>query len=313
MKRTAPLFIVLLLLSLSTIYGQNNTFEFLRIDMSARAGALGGSFVANNDDIDVIFYNPAGLGTLTGNPASFSFVRYFVEGINLASVAYSQEVGKLGRFGGAIQYINYGSFTAADEYGNVTGEFKAGEVAFLLGYSNTLSENFYYGINGKVIYSSIAGRSASALALDLGLHYSIPAEGIDLGFSILNAGTQMTSYYSTKEKLPVDIAAGVSKKMEHIPIKLYLDFRKLNESRDKFSDRFKAFSIGAEIAMSKVMTLRLGYNNERRSDLPTGSFAGLAGFNLGLGILVSGYHFDYGFSSFGQTGSLHRISISTNF
>ena len=312
MKRTAPLFILLLLISFSTIYGQDHTFDFLKIDMSARAGALGGSFIANNDDIDVIFYNPAGLGTLTGKPASFSFVKYLV-GINLASVAYSQEVGDLGRFGGAIQYINYGNFTGADEYGNITGQFKAGEIAFLLGYANTLSENFYYGINGKVIYSSIDGRSASAIAADFGLHYSVPSEGIDFGFSILNAGTQMTSYYSIKEKLPVDIAAGVSKKMEHIPIKLYLDFRKLNESQDKFSDRFKAFSIGAEIAMSKVMTLRLGYNNERRTELTTGSFAGLAGFNLGLGFLISDYHFNYGFSSLGQIGSLHRISISTNF
>ena len=188
MKRTTPLFILLLLISFSTIYGQDNTFEFLRIDMSARAGALGGSFVANNDDIDVIFYNPAGIGMLKGNPASFSFVRYFVDGINLASVAYSQKVGDLGRFAGAIQYINYGTFTAADDNGNITGEFKVGEVAFLLGYANTLSENFYYGINGKVIYSSIDGRSASAIAADLGLHYTIPSEGIDLGFSILNAG-----------------------------------------------------------------------------------------------------------------------------
>jgi hypothetical protein len=312
MKRFAPGLILLLIISISSIYGQDNTFDFLRIDMSARAAALGGSFVANNDDIDVIFYNPAGLGMLAGNPASFSFVKYIV-GINLASVAYSQEVGNLGRFGAAIQYINYGTFTEADQYGNATGEFHAGEFAFVLGYSNTLYENFYYGVNGKIIYSNIASVSASALAMDLGLHYTIPAEGIDLGFSILNAGTEMSSYYSTKESLPLDVAVGVSKKMEHIPIKLYLDFKRLNESQDNFSDRFKAFSIGGEIAMSKVMTLRIGYNNQTRSDLQLGSFAGLAGFNLGLGVLVSDYHFDYGFSSMGQVGSLHRISISTNF
>ncbi len=311
MKRIASFIILLLLAGYSSSYSQE-TFDFLRIDMSARAGALGGSFIANNDDIDVIFYNPAGLGLLTGNPVSFSFVKYLVD-INLASVAYSQEVGSLGRFGGAIQYINYGTFKEADETGKVTGEFKAGEIAFLLGYANTLSENFYYGVNAKVIYSSIDGRSASAIATDLGLHYTIPTEGIDVGFSILNAGTQMTSYYSTKEKLPIDVAVGVSKKMEHIPIKLYLDFRKLNEKQDQFSKRFKAFSVGAEIAMSKVMTLRLGYNNEKRSELTVGSFAGLAGFNVGLGVLVSNYHFDYGFSSLGQVGSLHRISISTNF
>ncbi len=312
MKRPVSLFIFSVLLWFPYSYSQE-TFDFLRIDMSARAASLGGSFVANNDDIDVIFYNPAGIGMLTGNPASFSFVRYLVGGINLASVAYSQEVGTLGRFGAAIQYINYGTFTAADENGNVTGQFNAGEIAFLIGYSNTLSDNFYYGANGKVIYSSIAGISASALALDLGLHYTIPTEGIDLGFSILNAGTEMTSYFTTKESLPLDVAVGVSKKMEHIPIKLYLDFHQLNESQDQFGDRFKDFSVGSEITMSKVMTLRLGFNNKIRTDWKIGSYAGIAGFNIGLGVLVSDYHFDYGFSSLGQAGGLHRISISTNF
>ncbi len=70
-------------------YSQN-TFDFLRLDGSARAGALGGSFVSNNDDADVIFYNPAGLDLLEGNPASFSFVKHLMD-INLASLSYSTE------------------------------------------------------------------------------------------------------------------------------------------------------------------------------------------------------------------------------
>ena len=164
MKKTAYLFTIIFLLSISSAYSQK-TYDFLRIDMSARAGALGGSFVANNDDIDVIFYNPAGIKMLSGRPASFSFVKYLLD-INLASVAYSQEVGDLGRFGAALKYINYGTFTEADDSGNKLGEFNAGELAMLVGYANTLSENFYYGANVKFIFSSIAGRSASAIALD---------------------------------------------------------------------------------------------------------------------------------------------------
>ncbi|HKI79684.1 MAG TPA: type IX secretion system protein PorQ [Ignavibacteriaceae bacterium] len=311
MKKTAYLFTIIFLLSISSAYSQK-TFDFLRIDMSARAGALGGSFLANSDDIDVIFYNPAGLKMLSGRPASFSFVKYLLD-INLASVAYSQEVGDIGRFGAAIKYINYGTFTEADVSGNKLGEFNAGELAMLVGYANTLSENFYYGANVKYIFSSIAGRSSSALALDLGLHYSLPEIGWDFGFSVLNAGTQLSSYYSTKEDLPIDIAFGVAKKMEHLPLRLYVDFHKLNEQENNFSDRFKSFSVGTEINLSSVLTMRLGYNNEKRKELKLGSFAGLAGLNTGLGILISDYRFDYGFSSMGQAGSLHRVSISTNF
>ena len=304
------LFVITLMFTFSNYVYSQDTYDFLRIDMSARAGALGGTFIANSDDINVIFYNPAGLKLVEGSPVSFSFVKYLLD-INLASIAYSQEVDDIGRFAAAVQYINYGSFTAADEFGNKLGDFSAGEFAFLVGYANSLSENFYYGANAKIIFSSIANQSSSAIALDLGLHYTIPENGMDFGFSVLNAGTQLSSYFSTKENLPVDVAVGFSKKMEHLPLKFSIDFHKLNEKRDSFGERFKAFSVGAEIGLSKVLDMRLGFNNEKRSELKIGSFAGLAGFNLGLGVNISDYNFSYGFSSLGQVGSLHRISIST--
>ena len=95
--------IIILLTALST--KAQNTYDFLRLDMSARAGALAGSFVSNNDDPDVIFYNPAGLELLNDNPISFSFVKHLLD-INLASLSYSTDFEGIGRFGAAIKYIN---------------------------------------------------------------------------------------------------------------------------------------------------------------------------------------------------------------
>lgn len=288
-----------------------NTYEFLKLDMSTRAASLGGSFVANNDDPDVIFYNPAGMSMLENNPVSFSFVKHLMD-INLASVSFSTEFENLGRFGAAVKYINYGSFDEADEFGNRTGEFGAGEIALIIGYSNLLDANFYYGANVKFIYSGIADRSSNALAADLGLHYTIPEQFINIGFSILNLGSQISSYYNLKEELPLDITIGISKKLEKIPVRISLDFHRLNQAREKFTERFKAFTVGAEINLSKVLTLRLGYDNERRSDLKIGTTAGIAGFNIGLGAKVSDYNFNYGYSSLGLVGALHRIGISTS-
>lgn len=303
--------VVLILISLSTTLAQN-TYEFLKLDMSPRAAAMGGSFVANNDDPDVIFYNPAGLSMLENNPVSFSFVKHLMD-INLASVSFSTEFADIGRFGGAIKYINYGTFDEADEFGNRTGEFGAGELALIIGYANLLDANFYYGANVKFIYSSIADRSSNAIAADVGLHYAIPEQFLNFGFSILNLGTQVSSYYNLKEELPLDITIGVSKRLERIPIRLSLDFHRLNQDRENFTQRFKAFTIGAEINLSKVLTLRLGYDNERRSDLKIGTTAGIAGFNIGLGAKISEYTFNYGYSSLGLVGALHRVGVSTSF
>lgn len=310
MKSTA--IVTLFLISLLTTNAlSQNTYEFLRVDMSARAAALGGTFVSNHDDPNVIFYNPAGINLLTETPISFSFVKHLLD-INLASLSYSMEFEEIGRFGAAVKYINYGTFTEADEFGNRGGEFGAGEVAFILGYANALDKNFSYGANVKFIYSKIADRNSSGLGFDVGLNYLVPEENLSVGFAALNIGTQMTSYYETKEELPLDIVIGVSKKLEHLPLRLSLDFHKLNAERDDFAQRLKAFSVGAEFTLSKVLRLRFGYDNERRTELKVGTSAGIAGFNAGLGAVISNYTFDYGFSSMGVIGALHRVSVSTS-
>jgi hypothetical protein len=310
MKIKVLYFFSILLFS-SVAFGQS-TYEFLKLDMSARAGALGGSFISNSDDPNVIFYNPAGMKLLTGSPASFSFFHHLLD-INLASVVYSTDIEGIGRMGAAIKYVNYGKFPIADEFGFKSGEFGAGELELVTGYSGMLDNNFFYGANLKFIYSSIYDRSSTALAADLGLHYYIPSQEINIGFSILNLGSQLSAYYTTKEDLPLDISVGVSKKLQYLPLRLYLDFHRLNEQQDNFIDRLQAFTVGAEFNLSKVLRLRLGYDNERRKELKIGTYAGLAGFNVGFGAVISGYNFDYGYSSLGQIGAFHRISIGTTF
>ncbi len=282
------------------------------MDMSPRAAALGGSYVASNDDPNVIFYNPAGINFLKNQPASFSFVKHLVD-INSASLTYSQEFEEIGRFGVGVQYINYGSFTEADINGNELGEFGAGEFAFIVGYGNELDENFYYGANVKFIYSGIADYSATGIAMDLGLHYTIPENEWNFGFSILNLGTQLSSYIDKKEDLPLDVRVGMSKQLSHTPFKFYFSLNRLNEDYDNFGDRFKHVTVGAEIKFSSSVRIRLGYENEKRKDYKVGSTAGLAGFNIGLGFNVSDYTIDYAFSSMGSIGALHRFGISTTF
>ena len=297
-------------ISFAGILSAQTTYDFLRVDMSPRAAALGGSFVTNNDDPEVIFYNPAGMYSLENSPASVSFVKHLLD-INLASVVYSTELDGIGRVGAGIKYINYGSFDEADEFGNRTGTFNANEFAFVVGYAGNFEDNFNYGANVKFIYSGIADRSSTGVGVDLGVNYLIPSQMINIGASVLNLGAQMSSYINTKEDLPLDIVIGVSKRLENLPVRISLDFHRLNDDRDKFSQRFKAFTVGTEFYLSKVLTLRFGYDNERRSDLKVGTTAGIAGFNVGLGIHVSEYQFDYGYSSLGPVGALHRIGIST--
>lgn len=292
------------------LYSQN-TYEFLRVDMNARAAALAGSFVANGDDANVIFYNPAGANMLEDMPASFSYLNYFLD-INSASFAISNDFG-IGRFSAGLIYFDFGDFTRSDESAANLGEFGAQDLAFVLGYGNSMGENFYYGANAKFIYSGIDDYSSTGLAFDLGLMYVFPETQWNIGFSALNLGSQLDTYSGRKEDLPLDVRLGFSKRLERTPFMLFFSFNRLNEDADNFIKHFQYFTGGAEILLGKSFKLRFGYDNMKRKDMKIGGSAGLAGISGGVGIKIKDYNVDYGYSSWGMIGGLHRFSISTVF
>jgi hypothetical protein len=151
-----------------------------------------------------------------------------------------------------------------------------------------------------------------ALAGDIGIFYSIPNEEINIGLSIQNLGVGLKTYNGLSEDLPLDIKIGISKKLEHLPLNINLNFHHLNFSYNDFIEKFKAFSVGGEFTLSQYFKLRVGYNNLRRLDLKLGASSGMAGFSLGLGAEINKYLFDYSFTSYGAIGGLHRINLTTS-
>jgi hypothetical protein len=312
MKAAGVVLAILLIVS-ETAWTQSNTvYNFLRNDVSARAAALAGSFVTMADDPNALFYNPASVGTLERASGSVGFFKHLLD-INSGYVSYGQEFEGIGHFGVGVIYTNYGSFTETDESDNTLGTFNAADIAATIGYSNTLDENLFYGVALKYIHSSIADASSSGLATDLGILYRVPDSRLNLGASVRNLGKQISSYAGTTEDLPLDVSIGASIVPRGLPLLLNVNFHKLNESAETFAEHFRAFTIGGEFTLSKVLQLRFGYNNQQRKDLAIESTSGLAGFSAGLGLFISGYHIDYALSSLGKIGSLHRISVGTNF
>jgi long-subunit fatty acid transport protein len=289
--------------------GGTTTYDFLRSDVSARAAALGGSFVTMIDDPNSIFYNPAGLASLTGNRVSFGFFKHLMD-INSGYASYGTEIPKLGFVGFGAVYINYGQFQQTGEEGQNLGTFGAGEFALSAGYAGELESGFNYGVNAKFIYSSIANYNSSGAAVDFGLLYSAVPQRLILGASLLNLGTQFNPYINTREDLPLDLKIGASIYPEHLPAVILVSFDGLNEQQNNFGNRLKAFAVGVEFTASPNVQLRFGYNNENRQDLTIGQSAGFAGLSLGIGFTNNTYNIDYGYTSYGKIGDLHRVSIA---
>ncbi|MBI3004523.1 MAG: type IX secretion system protein PorQ [Ignavibacteriales bacterium] len=288
------------------------TYAFLRNDVSARAAALNGSFVSMTNDPNVLFYNPAGLTTVEKPSASIGFLKHLMD-VNAGSISFAQYVDGIGNVGAGITFIDYGTFTQTDQFLANLGSFGVTEFALVAGMATSLDEESSMGANVKVISSSIASYRSSAIAVDLGYFYSIPAENITVGASVLNLGRQLKTYADVRESLPLDVKIGITKRPEHLPVFLNLNFHKLNETQESFFQRLSAFSFGAEFLMSESVRFRVGYSNEQRKELKLGTSAGLAGFSFGGGFLFNEYRFDYAFNSYGKIGALHRISLGTEF
>ncbi len=285
------------------------TFSFLRNDVSPRSAGLGGGFVTMTDDPTAIFYNPAAIATLSGQRFSVGFFKHLLD-VNSGYASFGKQITNLGFVGAGVQYINYGKFDGRGPEGQDLGEFGAGELALTVGYASELEGGLHYGVNAKYIYSSIANYSSSGAGLDLGVQYIAVPNRLLLGASLTNLGTQFTPYINTHENLPLDLTVGASIYPEHLPAVLTLNFHKLNEGQDSFSDRLKAFSVGAELSPAPNVQLRVGYNNERRQELKLGTSSGFAGFSIGGGIASGDYTIDYSFSSFGGIGAVHRVSVT---
>lgn len=292
--------------------GSTTVFSFLRNDVGARAAGLAGSFTTVQGDPDVLFYNPAGLATLQGAVGSVGFFKHLLD-INAGYLSYSTEIGEIGRFGAGLVYTNYGSFEETDVQGATLGTFGASDLALSIGYAFSLEENLFLGGAVKGIYSAIGSYASAGVATDLGILYTIPASRFAIGASIRNAGTQLSTYGGITESLPLDVAIGASIVPKGLPLLLNVGVHRLTDDAPDLVSRFRAFTVGGEFTLSKVVLLRVGYDNARRKDYKIGSSAELAGFSGGLGILVSGYHFDYALSSLGKAGNLHRISLRTTF
>ncbi len=291
------------------LHAQTTVYEFLRNDVSARAAAMGGSFVSVINDPSATFYNPATLATVKESEASFGYGKHLLD-INSGFASYDRNVEGVGMMHAGIQYYSYGSFDEYDVKGDKLGTFGASDLAFSVSMARELDENLYYGVTAKLIHSSIAEAASTGFAGDVGILYVLPGKNpVTLGASVSNIGTQLSTYAGTRETLPLDVTIGATVKPEHLPFLLSLNLHKLTDKQENFGEHFKQFSFGGELQLGKAVKFRIGYSNERRRELKIETSSGMAGFSFGGGIALDKVRFDYAYSSFGKIGSLNRITV----
>ena len=343
MKRTILILLFLAGITASSFaqIGGHYTYAFLNLTNSARVASLGGKSVSlYGDDLNLPFHNPSLLNPSMDQHIVLNYVGYFA-GIKYGYASYARDYGDKGTFAVGMHYSNYGTFTAANETGIITGEFRAAEYALNLIYSRRIDSMFRVGVNVKPIYSNLETYNSLGLAADVGITYFNPDRLFAAALVLKNMGTQLIKYYggAERENMPFEIQAGVSQKLLHAPFRFSLTLQHLQRfdltyestvdnsniydplngteiSKNKaevFGDKLLRHAIiGMEFLPGENFYVNLGYNYQRRQELKVPVRTGMVGFSWGFGMKINKYRFSYGRASYHLAGASNHFSLVVN-
>lgn len=343
-KATLTLLIILQLLGGYQIMvaqiGGNGIYKFLDLPFSARNAALGGKFnCVKDDDVTTIAQNPSLLNDKMSNKIALSYVNYFSD-INYGAATYARTVDSVGNFSAGLQYIHYGKFTRADEFGNAYDSFQAVDFSINLGYSRDLDSMFSVGAVFKTISSQLDSYSSVGNALDLGATYNNFHRNLAVALVIKNLGYQWKTYVkNNREPFAYEIQLGFSKKPKHVPFRYsiilqhlqkwdltYIDTENPPLTKDPLTGQpieqnaFANFAgnvmrhviLGGEFLLTKNFHLRLGYNYKQRKELRIEERGGLTGISFGVGLKVYKFNVSYGYAGYHIAGGANQFTFTFN-
>ena len=328
-------FFLLYVISFTFVKAQNSSSSYAALDLplSARQAILNEPVSLYSEDLESGVFNPAMLNEKMEKQLSLNFVDYFFD-INFISAAYALPFRDFGTIGISVKSIDYGEFTETDFTSQSLGTFGANEQIISAGTGKKISEQWSVGASVKAIFSNLQNYHSLAIASDLAAAYVKEDKNFSMSLLARNYGKQISTYASTKERLPFQLDFGLSKRLEHLPFLITLNYKNIqkwdltsiyesanndlnqNTSFEEFNFTNKLFrhiDIGGELSVGKHIQLRIGYNSKRRQELKVDSYLGMVGFSWGLGVKISHFKINYGRSTYHLHGSPNYFSFSTDF
>jgi len=165
---------------------------FLKIEVGARAAAMGGAFVAMPGDVTSMYWNPALAAQQKNNQLSASHIEWPAN-IQYEFMGYIQRVST-----NAFVGVNFASLHMADmevttEYHpHGTGEyFSYGDILAGLTYSLKMTDRFSFGASAKFVQEDLAGLKMTAWMVDFGTFYWTGYKSLRFAVSLVNFGPDM--------------------------------------------------------------------------------------------------------------------------
>jgi opacity protein-like surface antigen len=294
---------------------------------------MGSAFVGIQNDPATLYWNPAGIASIEGVSLLFDHTSWFADvGYNFFVATYNiEDFGTLG-LSFIISDIGEMDVTTIQQPEGTGQKFSATDLAISIAYAIQLTENFAIGFNPKFIYQSIWNMNASTFAVDLGMQYKTPFDGMILAMSVSNFGTKMQlegntslvlydsdpesdgnndkipAYLETNSwALPLIFRVGVA----YDPIKSEDHHLTLALDALHPSDNYESVNVGAEYTFMNLLSLRGGYKS-LFLDSSEETFA--LGFGIQKQIIGNiTLSFDYSYQDFGRLSDIQKFSFGMKF
>jgi len=280
-----------------------SSFNFLKINVGARAVAMGGAFTGLADDASALYYNPAGIAKFEKTNLIAGYHNYFTD-IQSGFLGYIRPNEEKGyALGWYISYLNYGTMIKTDIAGNDLGEFGGGDLLAAMTFAKKSGYDFSYGATVKFIYEKIDKYSATGIAFDLGARLSKLRDRLSFGVAIQNLGTQLSSLGDEKKKLPLTFRGGAAFQPRELPLKLTGDLIIP-------VDNDPVFALGTEYFELKPLYLRFGWNSFGSNYRTGDSEDSWAGLSVGAGFDYKNIQISYAFALGAELGDSHRITLT---
>lgn len=311
------------------------TLSVLDMPADARSAAFGMDYLAVWDGGALQRLDNPSLLFQPQKQVSLNVTTLFA-GSAYGSLAYAFEVPCIGQVMLGLRYCNYGTFEGYDENDQTTGEFHAGDYMLVMGWGMVIDSNFSLGANLKPVYSQYDSYKALALALDVAGSYVSASRRFVATVSARNIGRQLITFDREVEKLPFELSATCSYKLQKAPFRLFAALNELqcwnlryedvlnpSSTTDPFSGKVTGESdgkiffdklarhvtVGLEVDFSDRFFARLGYNYRQTKETQYAGNANGSGFSFGVGLKAKRFDFAYARNNYHLSQAVNYFSL----
>ncbi len=280
--------------------------NYLKIDVGAKATALAGTQFATENDSFAQYYNPALMSGISQKEIGFMHSE-FVQDVRQEAFAYVYPTINRGNFAASFDYFTYGKISGYDATGGSIGDITASDITiggswakkWDLVYGERRIEDFSTGASLKILSRKLYSDSAAGFALDLGASYPFHhrrLHGLRAAFAVQNLSNGI-KFKNESSPLPRIIRMGFAYSWWGEAMTATLD-------EVVPADNTPFAALGLEYKIRKMVSIRLGYKGEKKTDQKV---------SYGFGFENPIFRLDYAFVPYDDLGNTHRISVIYRF